>query len=1406
MSILSNNKLKLEVKSTEAEVAKFISAQNQAEIVFIPSNNSRQEQAIFRSTAEDSSSNIFQVSASISTDTTPLATFKYTNTDLTTTAIIKGNLIIDGSALSLGTSILTDENDTSFQNVMPRSPYSNLISERYTKLLHSNIYQTSNTITTSINSLYNTLNNNLSNLFNIQRLFAGISFTSFSDADFDTRLLTRTTDNLQNGNINNFIINKTHPNQLVVNAGLNASNLITKSVDATAIYANKLYADASHLQNIFISNGIDGTTNTIPELPNASNLYYTEERVILIIDASNVLVSNYAEAAFNSVLGLNQLSENTNSNLILTASNEWISKIDISDYALSNAIYLDSLAFYHTIDACNLHMSNITMSFNTDVQNNVISTLTTTSNYILNTSNEIQNTLIYNIDILSTTIENLDATYQQDMMNASNMLIYAMQEASNAFAVNLQNTDSSTSNMMWASSNIVHSMMFNSLLNNSNQTSNLYYWFGVNIHSNLLETSNVFKNVFTALSDSLISDSNAYAQHIEQTVGALDTARQANALANALYITATFDALSNLAHQSYIQTSNALLATSNTAYEYHNNLLNKLAMIDIPDSCNYVASTSNDIRSLIFSNFMNQFADITADITAISDSVNERIDGLTTDMMPETLTSLYFTSNLFKSNIESLTLDDIRQGTQMKYITNNIYDDDLTISQQLSASNLTVSGTETVQFTNTINKEQLEIVSSAFNTALTIKQTDTSKNIIEVRADDIISLVATQSSIGVKNMSPQYALDVSGTLCASAFIASGQYLQNVNLTDKTTADLAEHPSRLYYTPQRAGVIISYCNIIASNYMDETSNKLHIQRDGLIASTMEYANKTSNVVSTTINALDITQSNYVRDTETQLQQYANTNLLNENQSNYVRRSVQILSAYMLNSDSNQSNYVRTTSNLTSNLMIRNHINISNYVYGTCNFNLGQQWRFSSNTSNYVRLTSNALINNFNAIIVPQINYSSNSANGFQAMLPSFDLNMSNYVRTMSNMMSMTRITNNMNSSNYISWTSNSIINYIKQSVVNLQTSGAGTVSSSATYINRWQEPTNYITNSTIATLPFNYITYNDGTAVGIGITNPTATLEIFTTNAQSNSIQVNNHIWAQTGIITSSDARIKKDIEDIDDDNALNQILAIEPKIYNYIDPRRQRQDVYGFIAQQVREVIPNAVRLQTAYIPDICCEAMLYDNVLMINEDIPVQLVENDRICIYYQREEYTLLIEDIYSENTYRVDNCFNLKGTVFIYGRIVNDFHTIDKDYIYTLNVCATQDLHRRQQSMYDRLYDLKSILGYNKIDDYKNNIIDNINAIAYIPEKIRGLNMVQSNLHSEYMTLYDVNRQLSDVVQTYDISSSLANVRATNEKLKADNMTLDANNSNLRVMMQTMSDRIMYIRSVLQKNNLI
>jgi len=73
---------------------------------------------------------------------------------------------------------------------------------------------------------------------------------------------------------------------------------------------------------------------------------------------------------------------------------------------------------------------------------------------------------------------------------------------------------------------------------------------------------------------------------------------------------------------------------------------------------------------------------------------------------------------------------------------------------------------------------------------------------------------------------------------------------------------------------------------------------------------------------------------------------------------------------------------------------------------------------------------------------------------------------------------------------------------------------------------------------------------------------------------------NASIWSTANIISSSDNRIKEDILDINDDNALNLISAIEPKTYKYIDNiEKGDKKVYGFIAHKYSKLSLKQLKL-----------------------------------------------------------------------------------------------------------------------------------------------------------------------------------------------------------------------------------
>jgi hypothetical protein len=196
---------------------------------------------------------------------------------------------------------------------------------------------------------------------------------------------------------------------------------------------------------------------------------------------------------------------------------------------------------------------------------------------------------------------------------------------------------------------------------------------------------------------------------------------------------------------------------------------------------------------------------------------------------------------------------------------------------------------------------------------------------------------------------------------------------------------------------------------------------------------------------------------------------------------------------------------------------------------------------------------------------------------------------------------------------------------------------------------------------------------------------------------------NGDIWSTAAFFSTSDSRIKEDIQDINDDNALQSILSIEPKTYKYVNKlERGDKKVYGFIAQQIREVIPEAVNIQTSYIPNIYLVADYSNNVITLSSQPTKVVIKVDDKIKCYDKDNKELLVEviEVIDDLTFRIKDIEYSDTKIFVYGTEVDDFHTLNKDYIFTLNVCATQELHRRIeaqslliQSQDDRIKELET-----------------------------------------------------------------------------------------------------------------
>jgi hypothetical protein len=211
---------------------------------------------------------------------------------------------------------------------------------------------------------------------------------------------------------------------------------------------------------------------------------------------------------------------------------------------------------------------------------------------------------------------------------------------------------------------------------------------------------------------------------------------------------------------------------------------------------------------------------------------------------------------------------------------------------------------------------------------------------------------------------------------------------------------------------------------------------------------------------------------------------------------------------------------------------------------------------------------------------------------------------------------------------------------------------------------------------------------------------------------------NSSIWTTGNVISSSDERIKTNIGDVQDDNALRMILNIEPKTYNYIDERERRggrrnnvnnnevnnevnNKVYGFIAQQIREVIPDAVKIQTEFIPNIfvVAEYNPEEGIITLPDASAAPLTQlPHRIKCYDMRDASanTIIVEvvEVISQVapvSFRIKPIKYGATSIFVYGTEVNDFHALNKEYINTLNVCAVQELHRKIESQQGEIREL-------------------------------------------------------------------------------------------------------------------
>ena len=194
--------------------------------------------------------------------------------------------------------------------------------------------------------------------------------------------------------------------------------------------------------------------------------------------------------------------------------------------------------------------------------------------------------------------------------------------------------------------------------------------------------------------------------------------------------------------------------------------------------------------------------------------------------------------------------------------------------------------------------------------------------------------------------------------------------------------------------------------------------------------------------------------------------------------------------------------------------------------------------------------------------------------------------------------------------------------------------------------------------------------------------------------------VGGWVAGNIGFIIFSDQRIKSDIINIDTTTNLELFRKLRPVKHGYIDKLEYGNfNKYGFMAQEVQQLLPEAVVEGTQIIPSVYCNANIVNtqNNFLLRFEKPLKDIQQFKIGIklkcYDTKNEivWVTIKEIIDAQNIEIEENITNDK--LFVYGHSVDDFLQIEKDTIWTVATAALQEVDRQQQADKVRIAELEA-----------------------------------------------------------------------------------------------------------------
>lgn len=190
-----------------------------------------------------------------------------------------------------------------------------------------------------------------------------------------------------------------------------------------------------------------------------------------------------------------------------------------------------------------------------------------------------------------------------------------------------------------------------------------------------------------------------------------------------------------------------------------------------------------------------------------------------------------------------------------------------------------------------------------------------------------------------------------------------------------------------------------------------------------------------------------------------------------------------------------------------------------------------------------------------------------------------------------------------------------------------------------------------------------------------------------------------------GNLISSDKRIKTNVKDVDDGEALIMLNKLKPRKYEYIDKSIKNCEVMGFIADEVEEVLPHAVERTTNDIPNIYKIVDLSNGYLQFDNSYNVSDIStNNQILLINDADEETHvnITEIDTSLNRIKVDGdpdeiLKDASGSnILLYGERVHNYKVLSYESIYTITTAAVQELHKLHREQQEKIEELETRLS--------------------------------------------------------------------------------------------------------------